>query len=70
VADEYGNPIQKTYKDLTSRELNVITENLCMRLYLFNYGYPNFLPQMVKAVMEHPNLLKSDHTMLDTLQVI
>lgn len=37
-----------------------------MRLYLFNYDYPNFLPQMVKAVLEHPNLLKSDHAMLDT----
>lgn len=44
VADEYGNPINKEYKDLTSRELGVITENLSVRMYLFNYEYPNFLP--------------------------
>ena len=31
---------------------------------MFNYEYPAFLPQAVKAVIEHPNLLKSDR---DTL---
>ena len=42
-----------------------MTENLSLRLYLFNYEYPLFLPQVVKAVMEHPNLLKSDRDQLD-----
>ena len=66
VADEHGNAINKEYKDLTSRELGVISENLTVRLYLFNYEYPNFLPQAIKAVMEHPNLHKSDRDLLDT----
>jgi hypothetical protein len=44
IADEYGNQIDKEYKDLCSRELHTLTENLCLRLYLFNYEYPAFLP--------------------------
>lgn len=60
IQDEYGNPIDKDYKDLTSRELHTLTENMCLRLYLFNYEYPAFVPQIIKAVREHPNLLKSD----------
>jgi hypothetical protein len=60
IADEYGNQIDKEYKDLSSKELHTLTENLCLRLYLFNYEYPAFLPQVVRAVREHPNLLKSD----------
>ena len=44
IQDEYGNPIDKEYKDLTSRELHTLTENLCLRLYLFNYEYPAFVP--------------------------
>lgn len=64
--DEHGNPINKNYNDLTSKELGIISENLAVRLYAFNYEYPKFLPQIVKAVMEHPNLLKSDKQILDT----
>jgi len=60
IQDEYGNPIEKEYKDLTSRELHTLTENLCLRLYLFNYEYPAFVPQIIRAVREHPNILKSD----------
>lgn len=44
IADEYGNQIDKEYKDLSSKELHTLTENLCLRLYLFNYEYPAFLP--------------------------
>ena len=56
VADEFGNPIEKEYKDLTSKELHNLAENLALRLYLFNYDYPAFIPQAVRAIMEHPNL--------------
>jgi len=56
VTDEFGNPIEKEYKDLTSRELHLLTESLAVRFYLFNYEYPSFLPQAVKAILEHPNL--------------
>lgn len=66
VADEHGNPINKKYDDLTSKELNTIVESLAIRLYLFNYEYPTFLGQAVRAIMEHPNLLKSDSDMLNT----
>lgn len=65
IQDEYGNPIDKDYKDLTSRELHTLTENMCLRLYLFNYEYPAFVPQIIKAVREHPNLLKSDRDQLE-----
>jgi hypothetical protein len=66
VADEHGNKIEKNYKDLTSKELNTLTESLVIRLYLFNYEYPSFLPQCIKAILEHPSLLKSDKDMLKT----
>ena len=36
-----------------------------MRLYLFNYKYPAFVPQVIKAVREHPSLLNSDADQLD-----
>ena len=65
VADEHGNPIEKEYDELTSRELHVLVENLCLRLYLFNYEYPSFVPQVIRAVKEHPLLLKSDSDQLD-----
>ena len=65
IADEFGNAIEKEYKDLTSKELHSLTENLCLRLYLFNYEYPAFLPQVIRAVREHPNLLKSDKDQVD-----
>ena len=44
LADDHGNKIEKTYKDLTSLELHTLTENLSLRMYLFNYEYPRFLP--------------------------
>ena len=65
IADEYGNQIDKEYKDLSSKELHTLTENLCLRLYLFNYEYPAFLPQVFRAVREHPNLQKSDADQLE-----
>lgn len=42
-ADEFGNKIEKNYKDITSKELNTLTEGLCLRFNLFNYDYPPFL---------------------------
>jgi hypothetical protein len=44
INDEHGNRIEKDYKDLTSKELNTISESLVIRFYLFNYDYPAFLP--------------------------
>ena len=66
LQDEFGTPIEsKHYKDLTGRELHALTENLCLRFYLFNYEYPAFLPQVVRAVMEHPSLQRSDRDQLE-----
>lgn len=65
--DEFGNKLKaKPYKDLTTGELSRISESICVRLNLFQGDYPAFMPQAVKAVMEHPNLSKSDYTKLDT----
>jgi len=63
VTDEFGNKIenQKDYKDLTTRELAQISQSLAARLNLFNGKYPEFMTHAVKAVMEHPNLTKSDY---------
>ena len=55
----------KAYKDLTTRELKAISSSMAVRLNLFNGKFPEFMPQVVKAVMEHPNLTKSDYQTLD-----
>lgn len=66
VADEFGTPLSdKNYNELTSKELHTLTENISLRLYLFNYQYPAFLPQVIRAVMEHPNLLRSDRDQMN-----
>jgi hypothetical protein len=39
---EYDQP--KQYLDLTQADLHKISENLAIRLYLFNYDYPSFVP--------------------------
>jgi len=35
-------------------------------LYLFEGNFPAFLPQAVRAIMEHPNLTQSDYQKMDT----
>jgi len=37
-----------------------------VRLGLFQNKYPSFLPQAVKAILEHENLANSDRFMIDT----
>ena len=44
----------------------MISESICVRLNLFDGDYPNFMPQAVKAVMEHPNLSKVDYSKLES----
>jgi hypothetical protein len=61
MTDEFGNKApQKAYGDLTTAELSQIAESLSVRLHLFKGEYPAFMPQAVKAVMEHPNISQSD----------
>lgn len=57
---------ERDYKDLTSAELHKISESIAVRLNLFGGDYPAFMPQAVKAVMEHPNLTQTDRSKLDT----
>ena len=66
MKDEYGNEIKKEYKDLTSKELHTIVENVAVRMYMFNYDYPKFFSHAVQAVIEHPNLQRADKDMLLT----
>ena len=62
LTDEFGNQAaKKTYNQLTSRELHLLTESLCVRMNLFQKKYPAFLPQVIKAIQEHPNLSNSDY---------
>ena len=65
--DEFGNAsIKKSYADLTTPELERISESICVRLHLFAGSYPAFMPHAVKAIMEHPNLSKVDYDKLNT----
>ena len=66
VNDEFGNPANpKAYKHITSSELKMISESISVRLHLFKGQYPAFMPQAVKAIMEHPNLARADFDKLD-----
>lgn len=65
--DEFGkDKVVKMYDELTTRELHLLVEGLCVRLNLFQQKYPAFLPQVVRAVMEHNNLANSDRMHMDT----
>ena len=43
----------------------MISESLSVRMHLFKGEYPAFMPQAVKAVLEHPNLARADFEKLD-----
>jgi hypothetical protein len=65
--DPYGNKVAaKEYNELTTQELSILAESISIRLHLFKKDYPNFLPQIVKAIMQHPNLKNSDRSSLNT----
>ena len=65
--DPYGNPVEpKSYSNLTTAELGLLVESISLRLHLFKKEYPLFLPHVVKAVMEHPNLARSDRSTMET----
>jgi hypothetical protein len=72
--DERGNAIaRKPYSQMTTHELHLLAENLSVRLNMFYSSkrgpsdrYPAYLPQVVKAIMEHPNLANSDKNLIDT----
>lgn len=71
VTDEFGTKSKKKeYNDLTTGELKMISESICVRMNLFDGKYPAFVPQAVKAVMEHPNLASSDRSKLDAFSTI
>lgn len=66
TTDEFGKErIKKNYNELTTKELHLLVDGLCVRLNLFSQKYPAFLPQVVKAVMEHTNLANSDKMQMD-----
>lgn len=56
----------KKYQDLTTADLRKLSEQLVVRLYLFNGKYPDFMPQMVRAIMEHPNMASADYSKVDS----
>lgn len=65
--DEFGNEVSaKGYNDLTTRDLSRIAESISVRLHIFNGEYPEFMPQTVKAILEHPNLSMVDYDKLNT----
>lgn len=61
---------QKSYEELTTRDLHLIVEAMCPRLNLFNREYPVFLPHAVRAIIEHPNLARSDRMTMDSYSKI
>lgn len=67
IKDEFRKTAaKKNYDDLTTNELTRISESIAVRLNLFQGSYPAFMPQAVRAVMEHPNLSRASHDLLDS----
>lgn len=64
--EEAQGSTKKEYLDLTTADLSKITEQLVIRLGLFNGEYPAFVPQLVRAVMEHPNLSRVEYSKIST----
>ena len=57
---------KKEYLDLTTADMSRIADQLVIRLGLFNGEYPAFVPQLVRAVIEHPNLPRADYSKINT----
>lgn len=53
------------YAAVTKQQLHSLVESLAVRLHLFAGEYPVFLPHAVKAIMEHPQLSRTDRATLD-----
>lgn len=44
----------------------MLVESVAIRLHLFKRQYPVFMPHVVRAIMEHPNLANSDRYTMET----
>jgi hypothetical protein len=65
--DSFGKQKKNSgYDQLNSEELHLLTEAMVVRLNLFQRKYPAFLPQAVRAIMDHPNLQNSDRSTMET----
>ena len=51
---------RKPYNDITRDNLTQIVNKLCKRMYLFDGEYPLFIIDLVKEVLNHPNVTTTD----------
>mmetsp|Transcript_30076 Transcript_30076/g.29577 ORF Transcript_30076/g.29577 Transcript_30076/m.29577 type:complete len:316 (+) Transcript_30076:378-1325(+) len=56
----------KSYGDISTQDLNQFIEGICSRMMLFDGDYPNFLPYIIKEVVNHPNISKIDKEHLES----
>lgn len=47
---------QRKYNEITIDDLTRIVDKLCKRMYLFNGEYPQFIVDLVKEILQHPNI--------------
>lgn len=56
----------KKFNEITTEDLNEFVEGLCQRLIMFNGSFPNFLPHLVREIINHPNLNVMDKEQLES----
>ena len=51
---------RRKYSEISKDALSHITSKLCKRLYLFDGEYPKFAIDLVKELLNHPNISTTD----------
>lgn len=64
--DIMGKVFDKKYEDLTVDDLNEFTSGLCSRMMSFEGDFPNFMPHLVREIINHPNVHPIDRDHLES----
>ena len=56
----------KDYKEINDKDLNEFVEGLSQRMIMFNGSFPNFLPHLVREIVNHPNINIMDKEYLES----
>lgn len=59
-----GKVFNKSYQEITEKDLNEFSDGLCSRMLLFQGDYPSFLPYLVSEVINHPQINQIDKDQL------
>ena len=57
---------KKGYADISESDLNEFTSGMCERMMMFEGDFPNFLPYLIREVVNHPQINSIDKDQLES----